>query len=318
MIDKASAERASGADSRPFLLNLWHYAVHTPLQAPSDLVAAQTARAETLGRGADRDIEIGEPLPYWNTTGARVRRRRLQGNPTYAAMISNLDTNVGRVADALRRNAILDDTVVVFTSDNGGLHSNSAPTSNEPLSEGKGWLEEGGLRVPMIIKPACLRDRDAVQGGTTVHTPVSGLDLFPTLLELSGLSQLPERHLDGRSLAGLMTHPGPDIDELSRRALFWHFPHYNYGGASPCSAVRRGRWKLMRRYETATESLFELTSDPGETLNLAATEVSHRADLGRLLDDWLRDVHALVPRPNPSRQFDEYDVGSDGTTYERP
>ena len=298
LIDRRDAER-------PFFLNLWHYAVHTPLQAPAELVEHFAEKARRLGRDPETDIEVGEPAPGWNTTDRRLIRRRRQGDPVYAAMIHVLDAAIGRLLDAVARAVLTEDTVVVFTSDNGGLHSGfAAATSNLPLAEGKGWLEEGGLRVPLVIDAP-----GQVRGGRVDETPVCSPDLYPTLLGLAGLPARPEQHVDGVDLTDHLR--GKDPGATEDRPLFWHFPHYPEVGGTPASAVRLGRHKLIRSYEHERDVLHDLGADPGETEDLAGTWPHAAEALGWLLDEWLADVDARVPQPNPyPGGFEEYARGT--------
>lgn len=285
----------------PFFLNLWHYAVHTPLQAPTDLVDHYTAKARELGRSPETDIVTGEPAPGWNTSDRRLIRRQRQGNPVYAAMIHVLDAAIGRLVAAVDEAGLTEETVIIFTSDNGGLHSGfAAATSNLPLAEGKGWLEEGGLRVPLIISQP-----GTVAAGRVDDAPVCSPDLYPTLLSLTGLPGRPVQHVDGMDLtAHLVTEAPADSTE---RPLCWHFPHYPDVGGSPASAIRLGRHKLIRSYEHGRDSLYDLTDDPGERHDLADERPADTARLAQLLEDWLTEVDARVPRPNPyPHGFDEY------------
>lgn len=184
--------------NRPFFLNLCHYAVHTPIQAkPEDIRRfEQKARRLRLDK-VDAFVE-GEPLVTEQLRGKRVVRRVVQSDPVYAAMIWNLDWNIGRLLEAQEQADAAQNTAVIFTSDNGGLSTaESSPTCNLPASEGKGWLYEGGQRVPLMIR--C----PGRQAGVC-HTPVTTPDIYPTFLELAGLPLRPQQHCDGVSLAPLL------------------------------------------------------------------------------------------------------------------
>lgn len=297
----AVADRAAGRDDRPFLLNLWHYAVHTPLSdAPPAFVEHFAQKARRLGLGHEDQVEVAGPYPYWRADPTPMRRRRVQGEPVYAAMVAHLDESVGRVLDELARLGLADETVVIFTSDNGGLHTGAASTANLPLADGKGWLSEGGVRIPLLV-----RAPGTSLPGTVVGAPVTLTDLYPSILELAGVAARSEEPTDGHSLVALLGGDAGDGD----RALHWHFPHYTYTGATPTSAVLSGRWKLVRSYEERVDRLYDLELDPGETQDVAAQnpDVVHR--LAADLTGWIDEVGGLVPERNPIAPFDEFDHG---------
>lgn len=277
----------------PFFLNLWHYAVHIPIEAPADLVEKYTKKAEQLGLPMD-ELEPGEPMSPWHLSGQLVRRRRIQSHPGYAAMIENLDHNVGRLVAALEESGRLENTLFVLTSDNGGLATaEGSPTSNFPLSEGKGWMQDGGVRVPFLV---CWRGR--IAPGSESDAVFTSPDLYPTLLAAAGLAPMPEQHVDGVDvLPQWLGGPG------ERGPIFWHYPHYSNQGGTPGAAVRDGRWKLIRWFEDGTEELFDLEADLGETTDLARTHPEVRARLSALLDRWSDDVLAVRPTPNPRSRF---------------
>jgi len=278
------------ADDRPFFLNLWHYAVHIPIVAPPELVTKYERKAANLGLDRVDPIEIGEPLAVWHQRNARVARRTVQSDPTYAAMIENLDTNIGRLLDALDRTGKADDTLVIFTSDNGGLATaEGSPTCNAPLSEGKGWVAEGGVREPFIV-----RWPGVVAPGTVVRGPITSPDLYPTLLSVAGLDPRPEQHVDGIDLSPLL-HGEP----FERGPMYFHYPHYSNQGGRPASAVRDGRWKLTHDWDTRKSTLFDLDSDVGEQHDLAAREPEIARRLEADLLHWVQAGAALVPPRNP-------------------
>ncbi len=274
----------------PFFLNLWHYAVHTPLQAPAPLVEKYAAKATRLSRDPNGPLVPGEAFPCLHKKDLRVMRRAIQSHPVYAAMIENLDTNIGRVLDALENTGLDTDTLVVFTSDNGGLATaEGSPTCNAPLSEGKGWMADGGNRVCLIAAGAGVH-----APGRVCDTPVSSADLLPTLLDLAGVIPTPDTVLDGRSLAPLLSS-----DPLPEAPLFWHYPHYSNQGGTPACAIRRGRFKLIETFEDARLQLYDLQDDPGETQNLAAQEPGRAARLHAELQAWRANVGAQIPSKNP-------------------
>ncbi|WP_433019008.1 sulfatase [Kribbella sp. CA-294648] len=278
------------SDDQPFFLNLWHYAVHTPIEAPAPLVHKYTAKAEALGLDEIEAVIDGEPLAPWHLNGEIMRRRVIQSDPHYAAMVENLDHNVGRLLDALQECGKADNTVVIFTSDNGGLATaEGSPTTNAPLSQGKGWMHDGGIRVPLLV-----RWPGHVAPARMTAEPVTSPDFYPTLLEVADLSPLPEQHVDGRSFRALL-----DDEPFQRGPIFWHYPHYSNQGGAPGAAVRDGASKLIRYFEDDHLELYHLDRDIEERIDLAAQEVDEVARLKQLLDSWMESVHAQVPKRNP-------------------
>jgi arylsulfatase A-like enzyme len=266
--------------SRPFFLVVSHYAVHTPLQSKTDLSAKYSTKAAALfGKG---------PAPGVAEHEATTRVR--QDDPVYAAMIESVDQSVGRIRAALDRLRLTDRTVVVFMSDNGGLSTLagtrvSAPTANAPLRAGKGWLYEGGIRVPAIVTGP------GVRAGRVIDVPTVSTDLYPTLLALAGLPARPAQHLDGASLQPLLAGGS----RLVRDAIFWHFPHYHGSGNRPSSAIRMGDWKLIEWLEDGRLELYNVAGDPGESRDLATPEKATAARLKARLDAWRTDVRAAMP-----------------------
>ncbi|HZW31688.1 MAG TPA: sulfatase, partial [Isosphaeraceae bacterium] len=252
---------------RPFFLYLPHYAVHIPLQAKPEVQAKYRSKP---------------------------RGDSPQDNPIYAAMIQSVDEGVGKLLGALDDLKIADRTVVIFTSDNGGLSVKEGPntpaTSNAPLRAGKGFLYEGGIRVPLIIVwPGVTRP------GSLCDVPVSGQDLFPTNLALAGVSPSPGQVIDGESLMPLLKGDGA----LRREALYWHYPHYSNQGGRPGGAIRRGDRKLIESYEDGRVELYDLKRDVGERHDLAAERPEEAARLRNQLARWRESVAAQMPRPNP-------------------
>jgi len=204
----------------------------------------------------------------------------------YAAMVESVDDALGRMLDALDRLGMRDRTAIIFTSDNGGQAS---ITDMRPLRAGKGSAYEGGVRVPLVVSwPG------VTVAGSTSDAPVITPDIPATILDLTGVGPAPAQPLDGRSLAGVLR--GGD---LARDALFWHYPHYHPGGATPYSAIRSGPWRLIHFYEDDRDELYDLAADPGETTDLATTQPAKAAELRSTLDTWLADVAAQLPTPNP-------------------
>ena len=221
----------------------------------------------------------------WNNPEAKI-----ETDPEYAAMIESVDENIGRLLRRLDELRLTDDTVVIFTSDNGGLATvEGSPTCNAPLSEGKGWMYEGGTREPLLIRFPRL-----IEPGSRCRVPVTSPDFYPTLLELAGLPLKPEQHRDGVSLLPLLKGG----KRLSREAIFWHYPHYGNQGGTPGSSVRCGDWKLIEFFEDGHLELYNLRHDISEENNLAGAEPEISARLHTLLQNWRREVEALLPAVN--------------------
>jgi arylsulfatase A-like enzyme len=266
--------------SRPFLLWLSHYAVHTPLQAKPELLEKYRAALAQLPAAGEAEFR----------PEGECRDRRLQRVPVYAAMLESLDQSVGRILDTLAQFGLDERTIVVFTSDNGGLStSEGSPTSNAPWRAGKGWLYEGGVRVPLLVKwPGVTKP------GATNGTPAISMDLFPTLLEAVGLPARPQAHVDGVSLVPVLRG-----GQLPPRPLFWHYPHYGNQGGAPSGSLRAGDWKLIEWFEDGRVELFNLQTDFVEQNNLAGKDPEKVKALQAGLAQWRKDVGARMPTPNP-------------------
>jgi len=264
---------------QPFYVYFPHYTVHTPLQAKPEVVAKYQAKIEKLGIAETRDKNAPRNL----------QTQHPQQNAVYAAMIESMDDSVGRVMETLEKLKLTDDTIVVFTGDNGGLMSS---TDNRPARVGKGSAYEGGVRVPLIV-----RYPRAVKAGAVCDAPVMSIDFVPTFLELAGLPAAPQP-VDGVSLVPLLKQQGP----LARQELFWHYPHYHPGGATPYGAIRSGDWRLVEFYEDDRVELYNLRDDEGEKHDLAAKDPTRAEELRKRLHAWRAEVGAQMPTPNP--QYD--------------
>ncbi|MBB6429388.1 sulfatase [Algisphaera agarilytica] len=277
---------------QPFFLNLWHYAVHTPIQAPAELIEKYRAKAERLGLDPEGPLEQGDHFACDHKKHLRIQRRHVQSHAAYAAMIENLDTNLGRVFDALDALGLTDDTLIVFSSDNGGLSTaEGSPTCNAPMAEGKGWMREGGNRVSQIASwPG------TIAPGSETAVPVVTTDLYPTFLEAAGLPAEPLQHVDGVSLLPLL-HGENAID---RDAIYWHYPHYSNQGDTPSGAVRAGRYKLIEHFEDGKLELFDLEADVSETNDISTEQPDRVASMHAQLVAWRKEVAALIPEPNPN------------------
>ncbi len=277
--------------ARPFFLNLCFYTVHIPIQGKPALVEKYKAKAASLGLDQRDPFEIGEHFPCEHKGDRRVVRRRFHSDPGYAAMVQSMDEGIGRVLAALDDEGIADDTVVLFTSDNGGVAtSEGSPTCNAPLAEGKGWMYEGGTREPLLVRWPGVTTPDSL-----CTVPVTTTDFYPTLLDAAGLPPLPEQHCDGISIVPLLRGEG----KLGREAIFWHYPHYSNQGGRPGCSVRAGDYKLIEFFEDRHLELYHLRDDIGEETNLAADEPLVARHLQARLREWLADVGAKIPEPNP-------------------
>ncbi|HOF40487.1 MAG TPA: sulfatase [Candidatus Hydrogenedentes bacterium] len=272
------------AKDDPFLLYLSFYTVHTPIQACTRHLAHFTEKAAALP-------EPEGPV-FLEVPGGTTRMR--QDRPDYASMVRAMDENVGRLLDALDTLGLADNTIVIFTSDNGGLTTDGgydAPTSSGPLRAGKGFCYEGGIRVPQIIR---VPGRTAA--GSVCDVPVASADFYPTLLELSGIALPDDEPRDGMSFASLLGGgPSPE-----REALFWHYPHYHGACWRPGAAVRAGDWKLVEFYEDERAELYNLRDDLGEQHDLSAAMPEKTRELREKLHAWQRRVGAQMPVPNPA------------------
>ena len=264
----------------PFLLYLSFYTVHTPLQAPEEMAN----KYEKKWAATDFEGPIfGEEPPR--------RVRLVQQHAVYAGMVESMDSSVGRVLDAIEELGLERETVVMFMSDNGGLSTSEGhPTSNLPLRAGKGWLYEGGIREPMIIKwPG------HTAPGSVIDDPVISTDFYPTILQMAGLPLDSAQHVDGISLVSLLERTGT----LERDALFWHYPHYGNQGGFPGSAVRMGRYKLIESFEHERLQLFDLDNDVSEQNDLVDEMPDRVREMHELLERWRSEVDAKLPTPNP-------------------
>ncbi|MFQ5730959.1 MAG: sulfatase [Planctomycetaceae bacterium] len=269
---------------KPFLLYLSFYTVHTPLQGPKPLVDKYRTKAAKWKTGKPN---FAREEQIWPTK--RPRRVRIQQNhATYASMVESMDTSIGRVLKRLKDLGLDKNTVICFTSDNGGLStSEGLPTSNLPLRGGKGWLYEGGIREPFIVKwPGVTKP------GGTCDVPVIGMDFYPTLLEIAGLKPRPAQHRDGVSLVPLLKGTG----KIAERPLFWHYPHYGNQGGFPGAAIRQGDWKLLERFEDGKLQLYNLKTDIGERKDLAEKHPDRVAALRKTLHAWYKTVDAKFLR----------------------
>jgi len=275
----------------PFLLYLSFYTVHTPLQAKAELTEKYTRKIADEGLDPEAmETTDREWIKYAAPRGRFVERIQ-QGHPVYAGMIETLDGNVGRLMRKLEELQLDQQTIVLFMSDNGGLATaEGSPTSNLPLRGGKGWMYEGGIREPMMIKwPGSGSE------GSVTDVPVTSTDFYPTILEMAGLDLLPEQHMDGISLTPLLKGEG----DLEDRPLFWHYPHYSNQGGKPGAAIRLGDYKLIEFFDPGLVELYNLEEDLGERNNLAQQMPEKTREMLVMLHAWQEAVGAEGMDPNP-------------------
>ena len=260
---------------KPFFVYLSFYSVHTPLMARKDLKKKyQDKKARIRFRG-----------PIWGNEGNR-KLRMVQEHAVYAGMIESMDQAVGTVLDGLKQNSLDKNTIVIFMSDNGGLSTSEGhPTSNLPIRAGKGWMYEGGIRVPMIV-----RWPNVTKANSQCDEYVTSTDFYPTMLEMAQFKLKPDQHIDGKSFARLLR--GKPMD---RGAVFWHYPHYGNQGGSPSAAVREGDFKLIQWYETGELELYNLKEDLGEKNNIADQNPQRVQQLLTQLETWRNETGALMP-----------------------
>ncbi len=278
---------ANNNNKRPFLLYHSFYQVHTPLQAPEALVEKYKQKAKRLGIDNNDDKDFAPEEQVW--PGKQPRKVRIhQNHVIYAAMVEAMDTAVGRILDELDALGLSKNTIVIFTSDNGGLSTaEGSPTSNLPFRGGKGWLYEGGIREPFLV-----RWPGVTKAGATSDVPVISNDLLPTAFAAAGVPLPKDRPIDGCDLAPLLKHGKAP----ARDALFWHYPHYANQGGFPGAAVRMGDWKLIERHENGRAHLYNLRNDPGEQNDLAGKEPARTAAMKARLHAWYKETGARFLR----------------------
>lgn len=277
----------------PFLTYLSFYSVHTPLMAPPELVKKYKAKAERLG--LTNKEAFGEEEKLWGKAEWEGRPvRHLQNHATYAAMVEAMDQAVGRVLKQIDDLGLTEETIVILTSDNGGLSTSEGwPTSNLPLRGGKGWVYEGGIREAFMIRAPGI-----TKPGTTSGEPVCSIDFYPTILDLCGQSPPAEKIVDGLSLKPLLRGE-PTLD---RESLYWHYPHYSNQGGFPGGAIREGDWKLVERYEDGRVHLYNLQEDIGELNDVAEQNAERAAAMRDRLHRWYKEVDAKFLQPKDGQQ----------------
>ena len=335
----------------PFFLYLAHFAVHDPIQGREDLVEKYENKLKHTppAEGAPYILEANpdDPNPpsrealdallpdkryqgFSLLPGRTAKIKQHQDNPQFAAMVESMDESLGRVLAKLKELKLDENTIVIYFSDNGGMSAanfgnprkiipknkldKSYSTSNLPLRGGKGWLYDGGIREPLIIYwPHVSRP------GTVCEVPVISTDFYATILDMLGLPSGPsgDDGKDGMSLVPLLKGERKKADEIGRRAIYWHWPHYsNHGAQSPGGAVRYGDYKLIEYYENNTAQLFNLKTDPGEQHDLVNSDPGKVKELRAMLQAWRKEVNAEMPAPNPN--YNPKAKWPDGETTDEP
>jgi len=260
----------------PFFLFLSFYSVHTPIQANKRHIEKFEIKLQGLNNKDISQRDEGNGITTLD-----------QKNPDYASMIYAMDENVGRLIAKLRKEGLYENTTLIFTSDNGGLttlkktYNHVAPTAVIPLRAGKGWLYEGGIRIPLLIKPAKYQARHRISS-----EPVIGYDFYPTILSLAGIKQSKTHKIDGIDLSPILNGK----KQLDRKEIYWHYPHYHGSAWTPGAAIRQGDWKLIEFYESATVELYNLSDDISE-MNDLSLEYPEKVNS---LKQKLRDLQKLM------------------------
>jgi len=271
--------------NKPFLLYLSYYNIHTPIQPYKKRIDHYTAKAAKIFKGKT-------PTQKEHEGTTRIR----QDNAALASMVAAVDDSVGTLLGKLKELKLDENTVVIFFSDNGGLSTRGGkrfgPGCNLPLRASKGWLYEGGVREPTII-----RAPGVTKPGSVSHKPMVSMDFFPTMLELAGLPAQTKLHADGQSLVSQLKG-----NDSGSRTLYWHYPHYHGSSWKPGAAIRDGDWKLIEFYHHEKIELYNLAEDIGEQKNLAASHPQKAVELRAKLVAWQKQLKAKMPLPNPAYQ----------------
>ncbi len=275
-------------DDKPFFLNLWHYAVHVPTDAKQKHIEYFEEKAKKMGLDKVQAIETGDYFPTEHKSHLKIERRVVQSNPEYAALIYSLDENVGRLIKVLEDTNKIDDTIVIFTSDNGGLSTaEGSPTCNAPAREGKGWVYDGGIRVPLIM---CYNG--VIEQNSTCKTPTTTPDLFATLLNIAGVNY-GEEDIDGINIM-----PCLKGEDIKKRPIFWHYPHYGNQGGTPAASVLYGNYKLLHFFEDDIYELYNINEDVSQTNNLIKEKSDVATELKSMLKYWQDKLDVLYPSSN--------------------
>ena len=259
-----------------FFAFLSFYAVHAPIQTTEEKWRKYRDKADSIGI-ATKGYAMERVLPI----------RQVQDNPIYAGLVESMDDAVGLVLDALESNGIADNTIIIFTSDNGGVASgDNYSTSNLPLRGGKGYQWEGGIKEPFFIKVPWLNTQ-----GKKKDYPVIATDFYPTLLDLANIKLNEEQHIDGISLKPIIE--GKNFNK--KRPLYWHYPHYGNQGGEPTSVIQLNGWKLIHYWEDDHQELYKLPSTEHDSLNVICQHSEIATNLNNNLMSWLNEVNAKLP-----------------------
>lgn len=262
----------------PFLAYLSFYSVHTPLMGRKDLITKYKSKAKALGMTPSEKDDFEKIM---GASGREKKIRTKQTHFTYAAMVEAMDIAIGTVIDTLKTEGLWDNTLIVFTSDNGGLSTSEGwPTSNKPLNGGKGWMYDGGIREPWIIRYPSITKEGSVSG-----EPISGIDLYPTVVKAAGGQVDPE--VDGVDLKPLLAG-----GEIERDAIYWHYPHYSNQGGIPGGAIRQGDFKLLENYENGSVALYNMKEDIGELNDLSKEYPEKVVEMKAKLHAWYKSHDA--------------------------
>lgn len=278
----------------PLFLCLSYYAVHTPLQAKKEDKKKYKQKRKARGLDTIQEFLVNEPWMQTATGDPKSYKERIvQGEATYAAMVQRLDKNIGQLVTYLKQKELYDDTLIVFTSDNGGLSTiNGSSTSNLPLAKGKGWMYEGGIRVPFSVKPPHNRKSKV----STI--PVSGVDIFPTIVSYVGnKDETMKMDIDGMDLKPWISG---EKKTSPLRPIFWHYPHYGNQGGNPASAIRLGNFKLIHDLELGSYELYDLENDVSEKNNVLEQFPKKAEELIMMLENWVQSNYNKPMQKNPN------------------
>ena len=272
-------------ETKPFFAYVNYHAVHLPLREDPGLVAKYQQKLDN------------SPPKSVGPKGLELERERVnkqvQNLPEYAAMMEGIDNSVAEILQVLEDQGLADDTVVIFTSDNGGL-STKPCTSNLPLRAGKGWAYDGGIRVPLIV-----RWPGKIEAGSMNETPITSMDFYPTLEVLAGLATLDFQHVDGVNFSQVLLGQAP----LKRQTLYWHYPHYHGAGCIPVGAMRHGDWKLIHWYGEDRYELYNLAKDLSELHDVSQSKSKVLKDLQLQWQNWLKSIPNIkYDNPNTLRK----------------
>lgn len=271
------------AGEEPFFACLSYYTVHTPIQASQKHIKYFENKAASLGN----------PKTETKMDGAGITRLN-QNDPAYASMVYAMDENIGKLIKSLKESGLYDNTMIIFTSDNGGLSTlqtdfeRPGPTAVLPLRGGKGWLTEGGIKIPLLIKTP----QSNLKQAKVVDTPTASYDLMPTILEEANISS--SIQFDGIDLS-----PVWEEQSIDRTYLYWDYPHYHGSGWKPGAAIRKGQWKLIKYYENDVVELYDLEQDIGESTNIASRHPEVVQQLVKLMESESQKLNAQKVSINP-------------------